>query len=196
MYNPLLMATEQSYLSFETSRQLETWLKANHKTKTELWVRIFKKDSGTRSVTWNDCVIASLIWGWIDGHKRSLDEISFLQRLTPRRAKSNWSKRNCEHAEQLIADGTMQPSGLAHVDAARKDGRWESAYSGSAEMVIPDDFLDALKKDAAAKRFYTTLDRKNLYAIYHRVATAKRPETRSNRIVAIIAQLARSEKFH
>lgn len=146
--------------AFATSRDLEKWLKQNHKTETELWVRIYKKGSGTPSVTWNDCVIACLTWGWIDGHKRALDEASFLQRITPRRAKSNWSKKNCEHAERLIAEGLMQPSGLAHVEAARKDGRWDNAYAGSAGMVIPEDFLEALRKTPAAERFYKTLDRR------------------------------------
>src|SRR6187551_1246912 len=143
-----------AFQSFETPRQLEQWLKKNHATAPELWVRMFKKGSGTPSVTWDDCVVAALSWGWIDSQKRTLDEVSFLQRLTPRRAKSNWSKRNCEHAERLIAEGRMQPSGLLHVEAARKDGRWEQAYAGSAEMVIPDDFLKELKKVPAAQKFF------------------------------------------
>jgi uncharacterized protein YdeI (YjbR/CyaY-like superfamily) len=183
-------------LPFETPAQLETWLEANHETQRELWVRMFKKDSGTPSVTWNDCVIAALTWGWIDGQRKSLDEISFLQRLTPRRAKSNWSKKNCEHAERLILEGRMRPSGLAHVHAARQDGRWEQAYSGSADMVIPEDFLEELHKNADAERFFATLDRRNLYAIYHRIQTAKRPETRARRIAQMIAQLARGEALH
>ena len=182
--------------SFKTPDQLHQWLKAHHATATELWVRIFKKETGTPSVTWNDCVVVALAWGWIDGQKRALDELSFLQRLTPRRARSSWSKRNCELAERLIAEGRMQPSGLVHVEAARKDGRWEKAYSGSSEMVIPDDFLDELRKNRAAKRFFDTLDRRNLFAIYHRLQTAKRVETRQKRIRDMIAKLARGEAFH
>ena len=182
--------------AFATPAALNKWLKANHATERELWVRIFKKDSGTPSVTWNDCVIAALTWGWIDGHRKSLDDVSFLQRLTPRRPKSNWSTKNREHAEKLIADGLMQPAGLAHAEAARADGRWEQAYTGSAQMVIPDDFLAALKKNPAAKKFYATLNRANLYSIYHRVQTAKRPETRVRRIEAIVAQLAIGKAFH
>jgi uncharacterized protein YdeI (YjbR/CyaY-like superfamily) len=182
--------------AFETPRDLERWLKANHGTERELWVRIYKKDSGTPSVTWSDCVVASLAWGWIDGQKKSLDEVSFLQRLTPRRARSSWSKRNREHAERLIAEGRMQPSGLAHVEAAREDGRWENAYAGSAEMVIPEDFLKELRKNPAAKKFYATLDRRNLFVIYHRLQTAKRPETRTKRIAAMLADLARGKAFH
>jgi uncharacterized protein YdeI (YjbR/CyaY-like superfamily) len=182
--------------SFETPLQLEKWLKLNHATEPELWVRIFKKDSGRPTVTWADCVIAGLVWGWIDSQRKPLDEISFLQRLTPRRARSSWSKKNCEHAERLIAEGRMQPSGLAHVEAARRDGRWDNAYSGSAEMVIPADFLRELQSVPAAKRFFKTLDRRNLYAIYHRLQTARREETRKKRITAIIAQLARGKAFY
>jgi uncharacterized protein YdeI (YjbR/CyaY-like superfamily) len=183
-------------MPFETAEQLEAWLKANYQTSRELWVRIFKKDSGTPTVNWNDCVVVAIAWGWIDGQRKSLDAVSFLQRLTPRRPRSNWSKKNCEHAERLIAEGRMQPAGLSHVEAARKDGRWEQAYSGSAEMVIPDDFLEALKKTPAAREFFATLDRKNLYAIYHRLQTAKRPETRTRRIAALIAELSRGKRFH
>lgn len=182
--------------AFETPRQLETWLKKNHATASELWVRIFKKDSGTPTVTWDDCVVAAIAWGWIDGHKKSLDAVSYLQRLTPRRARSNWSKRNTEHAERLIAEGRMQPAGLAHVETARQDGRWAQAYAGSAGMAVPEDFLEALRHVPAAQRFFETLNRANLYAIYHRLQTAKRPETRKKRIAAIIAQLARGEAFH
>lgn len=182
--------------SFATPRHLESWLKKHHATETELWVRIFKKDSGTPSVNWNDCVIAAIAWGWIDGHKKALDDVSFLQRLTPRRPRSNWSKKNCAHAEQLMKDGRMQPSGLVHVEAARKDGRWEAAYAGSAELVIPDDFLKELRKNPAAKKFYGTLNRANLFAIYHRLQTAKRPETRARRLENMIAQLAEGKAFH
>ncbi len=183
-------------LAFETQKLLEKWLKTNHATESEVWVRIFKKETGKPSVTWNDCVVAALTWGWIDGQKKSLDESSFLQRLTPRRAKSNWSKRNCEHAERLIAEGLMQPAGLAHVEAARADGRWGRAYSGSASMVIPEDFLEALEKSPAAKRFFATLNRANLFTIYHRLHSAKRAETRQKRIADMLARLARGEAFH
>ena len=182
--------------SFETAAHLEQWLEVHHATERELWVRIFKKHSGTPTVTWNDCVVAALAWGWIDGQKKPLDDASFLQRLTPRRARSSWSKRNREHAERLIAEGRMEPSGLAHVEAARRDGRWERAYSGSAEMVMPDDFLAALQQNLAARAFFETLDRKNQYAIYHRLQSAGRPETRERRVTSILARLARREAFH
>ena len=182
--------------SYETRDQLEEWLKSNHATARELWVRIFKKETGTPTVTWDDCVVAALTWGWIDGQRKSFDEVSFLQRLTPRRAKANWSKRNREHAERLIAEGRMQLSGLAHVEAARQDGRWEQAYSGSSEMVIPEDFLQELEKNPAAKKFFATLDRRNLFVIYLRLQTAKRLETRKKRIASMLAELARGKAFH
>lgn len=182
--------------AFPTLRHLETWLSKNHATHTELWVRVYKKGSGTPSVTWEDCVVAAIAWGWIDGLRRALDDESYLQRLTPRRAKSGWSQKNRAHAERLIAEGRMQPSGLVHVEAARKDGRWEQAYAGSATMVIPDDFLDALKKVPQAKQLFDTLDRRNLFAIYHRLQSAKRPETRHKRIHAMIEQLANGKTFH
>lgn len=183
-------------ISFATRSDFEKWLKANHDKKQELWIRMFKKGSGTPSVNWQDCVLASLAWGWIDGVRRSWDEVSFIQRFTPRRAKSTWSKKNCEFAEMLIAEGRMQPSGLVHVEAARKDGRWDQAYVGSSQMVIPDDFLAELEKNSAAKRFYATLNRQNLFAIYIRLTTAKRPETRARRMTSMIAQLAEGKKFH
>lgn len=196
LYDTAMSRPEPLHRAFETPDLLEDWLKLNHATHTELWVRIFKKTSGTPSVTWGDCVVAALVWGWIDGQKKSLDEVSFLQRLTPRRAKSNWSKVNTEHVERLIAAGRMQPTGQAHVDAARQDGRWAAAYASSAQMVIPDDFLAALRQNLAALAFYETLNRANLYAIYHRLQTAKRPETRQKRLDQMLAQLASGKAFH
>lgn len=193
---PSSPSSSSSHLSFETRDALEGWLRSNHDTQRELWIRMFKKGTGKPSVTWDDCVLAVLSWGWIDGQRKALDEISFIQRFTPRRAKSTWSKRNCEHVERLIAEGRMQPSGLVHVEAARRDGRWEQAYAGSSEMVIPEDFIAALEKIPAAKKFFATLDRRNLFSIYHRLHTAKRPETRQKRIEAMLADLARGKAFH
>jgi uncharacterized protein YdeI (YjbR/CyaY-like superfamily) len=175
---------------FATRDELSAWLEKNHATASEIWVRLFKKSTKRPSVTWEDCVVAALAWGWIDGQRRALDEESFLQRLTPRRPRSIWSKRNCDHAERLIADGTMQPPGLAQVAAARADGRWDKAYAGSADMVFPDDFLLALKKSPKAKAFFATLNRSELFSIYHRIETAKRADTRARRIAAAVATLA------
>ncbi|WP_457090145.1 YdeI/OmpD-associated family protein [Microvirga sp. P5_D2] len=183
-------------VAFREARELGEWLAKHHHSRSELWVQIFKADSGHPSVTWTECVVEAIRFGWIDGQKQPLDDRSFLQRLTPRKPKSNWSARNREHATRLIAEGRMTPAGLAHVDAAKADGRWEGAYAGSAAMVIPQDFLDALETMPDAKAFFETLDRKNLYSIYYRLQTAKRPETRAKRIAQILAQLERGERFH
>lgn len=182
--------------AFRDAQELGDWLAEHHQGRTELWVRIFKAGSGEPSVTWTDCVVEAIRFGWIDGQKQPLDAESFLQRLTPRKPKSNWSAKNREHVTRLIAEGRMTPAGLAHVDAAKEDGRWESAYAGMAAMVIPQDFLDALATMPAAKAFFETLDRKNLYPIYYRLHTAKLPETRAKRMAQILAQLDRGERFH
>ncbi|WAC48436.1 YdeI/OmpD-associated family protein [Asticcacaulis sp. SL142] len=187
------MSSPADYMAFETPEHLSDWLATHHATKRELWVRIFKKQSGTPSVTWEDCVVASLTWGWIDGHKKSLDEVSFLQRLSPRRPKSNWSQKNCDHAERLITESRMQPSGLAHVETAKQDGRWDKAYAGSANFVIPDDFLAALAASPQAKAGFEGLNRAHLFAIYHRLHTAVRPQTRQKRMDDILVKLTRGE---
>lgn len=188
--------SEEESLVFRDAAELGAWLARHHQASPGIWVRIFKKGSGAPSVTWADCVVESIRFGWIDGHKRALDEASFLQRLTPRKPKSNWSAKNRDHATRLIAEGRMAPAGLAHVEAAKADGRWDGAYEGSAAMTIPQDFLDALESRPAAKAFFATLDRKNLFPIYYRLHTAKRPETRARRMAAILAQLERGERFH
>lgn len=131
-------------LAFETPQDLAGWLAEHHADRGELWVRIYKANSRQRSVTWTDCVVEAIRFGWIDGLKRPGDERSYFQRLTPRRAGSSWSTKNRDQADRLIAEGRMTPAGLAHVEAARADGRWDAAYEGSATMVIPQDFLDAL----------------------------------------------------
>ena len=189
------MEVTESY-PFENAAALEQWFKVHHATKTELWARMYRKKSGIPSIDWKGCVIACLCWGWIDGIRKTVDDVSFVQRLTPRRPKSNWSKINCAHVERLIAEGRMQPSGLAHVDAAKNDGRWAQAYGGFKEMVVPGDFLAALGENPAALQFYGTLNQQNLYAIYYRLATAKKPETRARRIAQFVDQLARNERFH
>src|SRR3954463_6984527 len=183
-------------VAFRDARELGAWLDRHHHNSSELWIQIFKAGSGRPSVTWTDCVVEAIRFGWIDGQKQSFDVASFLQRLTPRKPRSNWSAKNREHATRLIAEGRMTPAGLAHVDAAKADGRWKSAYAGSAAMVIPQDFLDVLESMPAAKAFFETLDRKNLYSIYYRLHTAKRPETRGKRLAPILAQLARGERSH
>jgi uncharacterized protein YdeI (YjbR/CyaY-like superfamily) len=143
-------------MTFVTPKDLGRWLKVNHASESELWVKIFKKKSGTPSVTWADIVIEALCWGWIDGVKKSIDDQAYFQRMTPRKARSNWSNRNRGHAEHLISEGRMTESGLVHIRAAKVDGRWENAYVAS-EMKVPADFLAALESKPKAKQFFETL---------------------------------------
>ena len=181
---------------FVDADALAHWLEEHHRSVRELWVRIFKVGSGVTSVTWADCVVEAIRFGWIDGQRRSLDEVSFLQRLTPRKPGSNWSAKNREHVARLEAEGRMTPAGMALVEAAKADGRWDAAYAGSASMIMPDDLLATLETRPAAKAFFATLDRRNLYAIYHRLQTATRPDIRAKRMVAILDRLARGAPFH
>jgi uncharacterized protein YdeI (YjbR/CyaY-like superfamily) len=181
---------------FPTPKKFRDWLKANHAKENEVWLKLFKKGSDTPSITWEESVMEAIAWGWIDGLKKSHDEKAYFQRFTPRTKTSGWSKTNRDHAENLIKGGRMQRPGMKEVDAAKSDGRWESAYAGPSKMEIPKDFLDALAGNKKAEKFFKTLNRTNLYSIYHRLHTAKKPETRQNRMDKIIEMLARGEKFH
>jgi uncharacterized protein YdeI (YjbR/CyaY-like superfamily) len=183
-------------LAFTTRADLSDWLETHSDTAPELWVHIHKVGSGTASVTWEDCVIAALAVGWIDGIKKSLGKEAYLQRLTPRRKGSVWSQRNRDHATRLIAEGLMRPAGQREVDAAKADGRWDAAYAGPATMEIPADFLAALEDHPVAQTAFASLNRQNLYAIYHRLHTAKTRETRTRRMAKLIETLNRDERFH
>jgi len=180
-------------LSFEKPKDLGEWLKDNHATKSELWVKIFKKNTGIQSVTWNDVVIEVLCWGWIDGVKKSIDEQAYLQRITPRTARSNWSKRNTEHVERLIKEDRMTESGLVHVRAAKSDGRWENAYVVS-EIEVPADFIAALENQPIVKQFFETLNKSSRYVIALGLTSAKKPETRQRRFKKYMTMLANEEK--
>ena len=180
-------------LPIETSLHLYEWLKANHVNESELWVKIFKKHTGVQSVSWNDVVIEALCWGWIDGVKKSLDGESYLQRITPRKSRSAWSKRNTEHVERLIGEGRMQEAGLVHVRAAKADGRWDDAYVVS-EMEVPDDFIAALDDQPKAKQFFNTLNKSSRYVIAHGLTSAKKSDTRARRFSKYMAMLVDEEK--
>lgn len=180
-------------MTFETSLDLNEWLKDNYVTESELWVKIFKKNTGIQSVTWNDVVIETLCWGWIDGVKKSLDDQSYLQRITPRKLKSSWSKRNTEHVERLINEDRMKESGLLHVRAAKADGRWDNAYIVS-EMEVPEDFVTALDNQPRAKQFFETLNKSSRYVIAYGLTSAKKPETRQRRFTKYMVMLVREEK--
>ena len=183
----------EKIISFVSPEDLGLWLKVNHATESELWVKIFKVKTGIPSVTWDEVVVEALCWGWIDGIKKSIDEQVYLQRLTPRRAQSNWSKRNREHVERLISEGRMMESGLTHVRAAKADGRWARAYTAS-EMKVPSDFLEALECKPKAKQFFRTLTKSSLYVIAYGLTSAKKPETRQRRFQKFIDMLVREEK--
>ena len=180
-------------MTFATPKDLGQWLKVNHATESELWVKIYKKNTGILSVIWNDVVIEALCWGWIDGVKKSIDDQAYLQRITPRKARSNWSKRNTEHVERLISEGRMMESGLAHVRAAKADGRWENAYVVS-KIEVPADFLAALESKPNVKKFFETLNKSSRYVIAYGLTSAKKPETRERRFAKFMNMLVHEEK--
>ncbi len=184
---------QSKVMTFETPLDLCEWLEANHAIESELWVKIFKKHSGIQSVDWDDVVIEVLCWGWIDGVKKSLDGESYLQRITPRKSRSAWSKRNTEHVERLIGEGRMQEAGLVHVRAAKADGRWDDAYVVS-EMEVPDDFIAALDDQPKAKQFFNTLNKSSRYVIAHGLTSAKKSDTRARRFSKYMAMLVDEEK--
>ena len=181
-------------ITFASPEALGKWLKANHAIETELWVKLFKKGAGVPSVTWNDIVIETLCWGWIDGVKKSLDDHAYLQRITPRTARSGWSKKNTAHAERLISEGRMEEPGLAQVNAAKADGRWDKAYAPASEMTVPADFLSALESKPKAKRFFDALTKSSKYVIAYGLATASKPETRQRRFDKFLDMLVREEQ--
>jgi uncharacterized protein YdeI (YjbR/CyaY-like superfamily) len=180
-------------MTFATPKDLGQWLRVNHTTENELWVKMYKKKTGILSVTWNDVVIEALCWGWIDGIKKSIDDQAYLQRITPRKSRSNWSKRNTEHVECLISQGRMMESGLVHVRTAKADGRWEKAYVVS-EMEVPADFLAALDSKPQAKQFFETLNKSSRYAIAYGLISAKKPDTRIRRFEKFMNMLVHKEK--
>ena len=182
--------------SFKNPREFQNWLEVNHASEPELWLKIFKNGSGQETISWNEAVIEALCWGWIDGIKKPLDASAFLQRFTPRRSGSNWSKRNRENVEQLIKEGKLREPGLNHVLAAQSDGRWESAYAPASEMTVPNDFIEALEKFPDAKKFFDSLNKQNLYSIAYRLQTAKKPETRIKRFNQLLTMLKNKEKLH
>lgn len=182
--------------SFKDSAALAVWLKKNHQTASEVWIRFFKKASGVPSVTYAEALDEALCWGWIDGQLKPFDGRSWLHRFTPRTQRSKWSKRNRKHVARLVEAGRMKPEGLAQVKAAKADGRWKQAYSPPSQAKAPADLLKELKKDKKAEAYFKTLNRANLYAIVYRLETAKKPETRERRFKQILAMMKKGEKFH
>ena len=181
---------------FATQTQWTAWLDKNHRKSEGLWLRLAKKGSGLRSVTYAEALEVALCYGWIDGQKRGESELAWLQRFLPRSAKSIWSKINCGKAKELIASRRMKAAGLEAVEDAKRDGRWEAAYDSPRGAQVPEDFQAALDASPRAREFFAALDGANRYAVLFRVQTVKRAETRIRKIREFVAMLERNERIH
>jgi uncharacterized protein YdeI (YjbR/CyaY-like superfamily) len=180
---------------FRNAAAWDKWLSAHH-DDSGAWLKIAKKGSAATTLSFEQAIEVALGHGWIDGLRRGLDDVFFLQRFTPRKPRSLWSKINVARVERLIEARRMRPAGLREVQAAKADGRWQAAYDGAARMQVPDDLADALAKNRKALAFFEALDRTNRYAFCFRVHIARKPETRRARIGKFVAMLERGEKLH
>ena len=192
----MTLPTDLPVLAFADQAALERWLEDEGATAPGVYVKLAKKGAGVPSVTYAELVESCLCFGWIDGRSNRLDDSFYLQRITPRRARSVWSQKNVDAVEELILAGRMRPSGLAAVDAARADGRWERAYAGSATITVPDDLAAALAAEPAAEREFEALDGANRYAVLWRVHTAASAATRAKRIAALVELLRTGGRLH
>jgi uncharacterized protein YdeI (YjbR/CyaY-like superfamily) len=183
-------------LPFASAAEWERWLEANHATSGGVWIRMARKGSGIESVRYPEVLDSALCFGWIDGRREALDDTHFLQRFTPRRARSRWSRINRDKAQRLIAEGRMRPAGLAEVERAMADGRWEAAYEGQRTIEVPDDLQRELDARPQAAEFFAQLSSQNRYAILYRLQDAKRPETRARRLQTFVAMLEAGETLH
>ncbi len=181
---------------FKNSEDWKNWLSKNHSASNGIWIRMFKKDSDIKTLTHDEALDEALCYGWIDGQTKKYDERSWIQKFTPRRKRSIWSKKNIERVKLLIKQDKMKPSGLKEINEAEKDGRWEKAYDSPTNMKIPGDFLKELSKNKNALKFFESLNRSNKYSIAWRLQTAKKPETRDIRMKKIVDMLSKGEKFH
>jgi uncharacterized protein YdeI (YjbR/CyaY-like superfamily) len=181
---------------FEDQQAWAVWLDKNHDSSSGVWLRLAKKASDRPSVSYAEALEVALCYGWIDGQKKSYDESSWLQKFTPRGAKSIWSKVNREKAQTLIESGQMKPAGLKAIERARQDGRWDAAYDSPSAASVPSDFQAELDRNPTAKAFFATLNSRNRYAILFRVQTAKKTETRTKRIEEFVRMLERHETLY
>ncbi|MGB8583181.1 MAG: YdeI/OmpD-associated family protein [Candidatus Sulfotelmatobacter sp.] len=181
---------------FSSQRQWEAWLETNHRKSDGVWLRLAKKGSALSSVSYSEALESALCYGWIDGQKRPDSEQAWLQRFVPRSAKSVWSKINREKSQVLIAQSRMQAAGLAAIENAKKNGRWESAYDSPKSAEVPDDLQAALDASPGARKFFLSLDRANRYAILFRIQTAKKAATRAAKIRQFVEMLERNERIH
>jgi uncharacterized protein YdeI (YjbR/CyaY-like superfamily) len=187
---------ELPIIGFATQQDWETWLAEHCTDPTGIWLKIAKKGAGVLSISYAEALEGALCYGWIDGQKAAFDEQYWLQKFTPRRAKSIWSQINCDKATALIEAGRIQPTGLRQVELAKADGRWDAAYAGQSKATVPDDLQQALDKNPQARDFFLTLNSVNRYAILFRVQTAKKAETRAARIQKFVDMLTKGEMLH
>jgi uncharacterized protein YdeI (YjbR/CyaY-like superfamily) len=181
---------------FKSGKAFDAWLKKHHATSDGLWLKIAKKGAGVPSVSYPEAVEIALCWGWIDGQKKALDDQHFLQRFTPRRARSIWSKINVDKVAALIEAGRIHPAGQAQIDTAKNDGRWGRAYKSARTSSVPDDLQAALEASPEAKAFFGTINASNRYAVLWRVQTAVKSETRARRIAKLVEMLGHGEVVH
>jgi len=191
-----LIHKNEPILTFRTSQELEVHMSNASGGSKGFWLRLAKAGAPTATIGKEDAIEAALCCGWIDGQLAKLDEHYFLVRMTPRRAGSRWSEKNRGTANRLAQEGRLRPAGLAQIEAAKADGRWDAAYASQGKADIPEDLATALASNEAARRFFETLDRANRYAVIYRVNEAKRAETRARRIANFVEMLARGEAIH
>jgi len=187
---------ESETITFATQNAWEAWLERNGSSATGVWLRISKKGADEKTVSYAEALESALCFGWIDSQKQAESEHYWRQRFTPRSAKSIWSKINKQKAEALVTAGRMRPGGLREVDLAKRDGRWEAAYSSAAASNVPDDLQQALDANKKAKMVFATINSQNRYAILFRIQNVKKAETRAKKIAQFVAMLANGEKLH
>jgi uncharacterized protein YdeI (YjbR/CyaY-like superfamily) len=183
-------------LLFKTPDEWRSWLEANHQSETGVWLQFAKKNAPLQSINYDQALEEALCFGWIDSLLQKYDDQSYLQKFSPRKPNSIWSKKNTEHIEQLVERKKMHPAGLAMVEAAKQSGRWQTAYDKPADMKVPTDFLVALEKKPKAKAFFETLNKANTYAIAWRLQTAQKPETRQKRLQKLIEMMENGQSLH
>lgn len=188
--------TPDDGIPFASAAEWEEWLEANHASSDGVWIKMAKKESGIDSVRYPEVLDSALCFGWIDARREALDGRYFLQRFTPRRSRSRWSRINRDKVKRLMAEGRMRPAGLAEVERAKADGRWDAAYAGQSTSTVPDDLQRELDARPDAKAFFEQLSSQNRYAILYRLQDAKRPETRARRLAKFVAMLEAGEKIY
>jgi uncharacterized protein YdeI (YjbR/CyaY-like superfamily) len=189
-------SAESTVVAFDSIEAWHDWLSRRDMTSDGVWLKIAKKDSGIATVSYSEALDVALCHGWIDGQKKKFDDEYWLQRFTPRRPRSKWSKINCDKATELIEQGRMEAAGLAEVERAKADGRWDAAYDSPSTATIPDDLQRELDKNKAARESFEALSKSSRYSVIYRVQDAKRPETRARRIAQFVEMLAEGRTIH